>query len=197
MSEVTAAISRIQSLQESILSTRHLVSGGFEALLSQAMGATAAPAGSVSGLSDPTAGLDRMVALKEIGSGAKNFVLPVDGEVTSEFGPRTHPVTGAHGHHDGIDIAAPTGTPIAAAAGGTVSYAGVMGGYGNVVIIDHPNGLQTLYAHQSRISVTVGQKVSAGQAIGAVGSTGMSTGPHLHFEVKRDGEAIDPRPFLF
>ena len=129
---------------------------------------------------------------------ATQMTWPVQGggRVSSEFGPRVHPVTGAHRDHLGIDVAAPTGTAIVAAAGGEVTFAGQQGGYGNVVIIDHGNGTETRYAHQDSMAVSVGQRVEAGERIGAVGSTGLSTGPHLHFEVRRDGQAVNPRRFI-
>ena len=121
---------------------------------------------------------------------------PVRGRASSEFGPRVHPVTGARRDHQGLDIAAPTGTPIAAAAAGRVTFAGQQRGYGNIVIVDHGNGIETRYAHQNAIGVSTGETISAGQRLGTVGSTGLSTGPHLHFEVRRDGAAVDPRQFL-
>ena len=123
------------------------------------------------------------------GSSSSGFIWPVNGVVTSGFGWRWGRM------HEGIDIAAPTGTPIRAAAAGTVIYAGYMGGYGNLVIIDHGNGLSTAYAHQSAIYVG-GGSVSQGTVIGAVGSTGNSTGPHLHFEVRVNGSAVDPMGYL-
>ena len=98
--------------------------------------------------------------------------------------------------HAGIDIGASTGTPIYAAAAGTVIYAGWMGGYGNVVLIDHLNGLVTVYAHQSSIATGDGARVSQGQVIGSVGSTGNSTGPHLHFETRVWGTAVNPMQYL-
>ena len=124
------------------------------------------------------------------------LLVPVQGRVSSDFGPRVHPVTGARKQHNGLDIAAPTGTPIQAPAAGTVTFAGMRGGYGYLTIIDHGDGTETRYAHQDRLSVSTGDRVDQGQIIGTVGSTGMSTGPHLHFEVRRDGEAIDPAPLL-
>ena len=118
------------------------------------------------------------------------WVWPANGPVTSEFGYRWGR------QHEGIDIGAPTGAPIYAATAGTVSYAGTMGGYGNMVMIDHGGGVVTAYAHQTQILVGVGTRVSTGQQIGTVGSTGNSTGPHLHFEVRVGGIARNPRGYL-
>jgi len=98
--------------------------------------------------------------------------------------------------HNGLDMDGSTGDPIRASAGGTVILVGVKGGYGNTVMIDHGGGMVTLYAHQSKLGVSVGQKVTAGQTIGYVGSTGVSTGPHLHFEVRIDGAPVDPMKYL-
>jgi murein DD-endopeptidase MepM/ murein hydrolase activator NlpD len=121
-------------------------------------------------------------------SGA-GFIWPVHGPVTSEFGPRWG------GFHPGIDIAPGYGTPIAAAKDGVVAFAGWMDGYGNFIIIDHGGGFATAYGHQSRLAVSDGQAVSAGQVIGYVGSTGFSTGPHLHFEIRVNGTAVNPRGY--
>ena len=98
--------------------------------------------------------------------------------------------------HPGIDIGAPSGTPIKAAASGMVLTASYNGGYGNHVVLDNGNGIATAYAHQSQIAVSVGQTVSQGQVIGYVGSTGFSTGPHLHFEVRVNGSPVDPMGYL-
>jgi murein DD-endopeptidase MepM/ murein hydrolase activator NlpD len=120
------------------------------------------------------------------------FIKPVHGRFTSNYGYRRHPIFGDRRFHTGIDIAAPTGTSVAAAKEGTVIFAGWKSGYGNCIIIKHQFGYTTLYGHLSRISVRVGQWVSQGQTIGRVGSTGNSTGPHLHFEVLKFGVHTNP-----
>lgn len=121
---------------------------------------------------------------------------PVSGTITSPFGYRSNPFGGGMEFHQGLDIAAPTGTTVAAAAGGTVISAGWYGGYGNYILIDHGGGMATGYGHLSQIFVSSGQQVQSGQAIGAVGSTGASTGPHLHFEVRIHGKPVDPAGYL-
>lgn len=126
----------------------------------------------------------------DITPSAAGFTWPTSGQVSSGFGPRWGRM------HQGIDVAAPTGRPITAAKSGKVIVAGSSGGYGNLVVIDHGGGLSTAYAHQSRIAVRVGQPVTQGGLIGFVGSTGFSTGPHLHFEVRVNGVARDPLPYL-
>ncbi|MEM6519337.1 MAG: peptidoglycan DD-metalloendopeptidase family protein [Cyanobacteria bacterium P01_C01_bin.70] len=124
------------------------------------------------------------------------FVFPVNGRITSGFGYRRHPILGTSRLHAGVDFGAPSGTTIYAADSGRVIYAGWRGGYGNTVILDHGGGITTLYAHSSRLFVRVGQLVGQGQAIAAVGSTGLSTGPHLHFEVRQNGSPINPMGYL-
>ena len=124
------------------------------------------------------------------------FGLPVTGRVTSRFGARLDPLTGTRSAHLGLDVAAASGTPIRAPAGGVVVAAGPRGGYGNAVEIDHGGGLVTLCAHASDLLVFAGDFVEAGQAIATVGSTGRSTGPHLHFEVRQGGQAVDPDQVL-
>ena len=126
----------------------------------------------------------------------KGMVWPVDGPVTSGYGWREHPVLGGRRFHAGIDIGVPSGTMIAAAGEGTVVFAGLKNGYGNTVIIDHGGGIATLYAHQSRIASAVGNVVQRGQTIGFVGCTGYCTGPHLHFEVRVNGDPTDPMGWL-
>ncbi|MFC4846680.1 peptidoglycan DD-metalloendopeptidase family protein [Hephaestia sp. GCM10023244] len=118
--------------------------------------------------------------------------LPVAGRITSSFGPRRHPILGYTRMHAGIDIGARYGAPIHAATDGVVTFAGRNGGYGNFVRLKHSGGLTTAYGHMSRITVRVGAHVRAGQEIGKVGSTGLSTGPHVHYEVLRNGRPVNP-----
>jgi murein DD-endopeptidase MepM/ murein hydrolase activator NlpD len=123
--------------------------------------------------------------------------LPIAGaELTSGFGNRLDPFAHSHAFHAGLDFAAPTGTPIASAAGGVVAFAGFKRDFGWVVEIDHGNGLTTRYAHASELLVRTGQVVIPGDRIAVVGSTGRSTGPHLHFEVLRAGDHVDPKRYL-
>jgi murein DD-endopeptidase MepM/ murein hydrolase activator NlpD len=117
-------------------------------------------------------------------------------EVTSGYGPRRDPFLGQSAMHTGVDLAAGSGTPVYATGPGTVILAGTNGGYGKMVEIDHGNGVLTTYAHLSAISVREGQVVTAGMIVGRAGSTGRSTGPHLHYEITRDGHTIDPLPHL-
>lgn len=126
------------------------------------------------------------------------FVWPLPGYTTtsSAYGWRTHPIFGTRKFHAGEDIPAPTGTAIIAAQSGTVTTAGWVSGYGNYTVISHGNGVMTAYGHQSAIYVSVGQTVSAGETIGAVGSTGNSTGPHLHFEVYVNGSTQNPMSYF-
>jgi murein DD-endopeptidase MepM/ murein hydrolase activator NlpD len=128
--------------------------------------------------------------------GLGRFSWPVIGTITSPFGWRTNPNGGGPEFHQGLDIAAPTGTTVTAAAAGTVLMAQWYGGYGNYILIDHGGGYSTGYGHLSAFYVSVGQVVQRGQAIGAVGMTGDATGPHLHFEVRIAGKPVDPAPRL-
>lgn len=121
---------------------------------------------------------------------------PVTGVITSPFGWRKSPFRSSPEFHQGLDIGADMGTPVKAAASGTIISAGWYGGYGNYILIDHGGGMSTGYGHLSRIDVSNGQQVQRGQLIGAVGSTGMSTGPHLHFEVRISGKPVDPTAYL-
>ena len=121
---------------------------------------------------------------------------PAVGRYSSGFGERVHPVTQARSFHAGLDIAAPVGAPVVAAAAGTVERAGAAGTYGNLIVLRHADGSETRYAHLSAIGVEVGDRVTAGQPLGAVGATGRVTGPHLHFEVRTTGRAVDPSPLI-
>ena len=131
-----------------------------------------------------------------VGGGSGAMLWPMAGPVTSEFGWRVHPITGTQKFHSGVDIGGDYGQPIAAAQGGTVEYAGWISGYGNAVIISHGGGISTLYGHCQSLAVGVGQQVSQGETIAYCGSTGNSTGPHCHFEVRQGGEPISPYSYL-
>jgi murein DD-endopeptidase MepM/ murein hydrolase activator NlpD len=128
--------------------------------------------------------------------GTGQLIFPSQAEITSDFGWRIHPLLGSLRFHSGIDFGASYGSTIRAADSGTVILAGWYGGYGNAVVIDHGGGISTLYGHTSKLYVSEGQSVQIGDAIAAVGSTGLSTGPHLHFEVRKDGEPVDPIAYL-
>jgi murein DD-endopeptidase MepM/ murein hydrolase activator NlpD len=116
--------------------------------------------------------------------------------ISSGFGSRWHPVYGGSRFHAGIDMVAPTGTPVVATAPGIVATAGGCGGYGLCVAIDHGGGVVTIYGHLSRIDVAPGTRIERGQSLGQVGSTGVSTGPHLHYEIRRSGQPLNPQPYL-
>nr|MBA2599890.1 peptidoglycan DD-metalloendopeptidase family protein [Actinomycetota bacterium] len=147
-------------------------------------------------LSAPTGG--SAPAPPSIGSpqGGGQLLWPANGSVTSGYGYRIHPIFGTRTLHAGIDIGAAYGSSVWAADAGTVTYVGVMSGYGNVVIVDHGGGLATTYNHMSAFSVSNGESVGRGQQVGAVGCTGYCTGPHLHFEVRVNGSPVDPMPYL-
>lgn len=134
---------------------------------------------------------------KEIqGTGKLIWPLTVKGRISSPFGERMHPILKKKRFHSGMDIAVPTGTNVLAADRGLVIYSGWNGGYGYFIVIDHGNGLATAYAHNSRLLVKEGDVVEQGQVIAKSGSTGLSTGPHLHFEVRKDGVPVDPAGYL-
>ena len=142
----------------------------------------------------------KLLALNSISEdyigGAMIWPVPGYTGITSEYGMRVHPITGAYKLHTGVDIGAPLGANFVAAANGIVSKATFNSAYGNMVIIDHGGGVQTLYAHGSEILVQLGQTVEAGTPILKVGSTGYSTGPHAHFEIRIDGQTINPLDYL-
>jgi murein DD-endopeptidase MepM/ murein hydrolase activator NlpD len=143
-------------------------------------------------------GRDQWFEASGVGQSRNTLAQPVSGaRISSNYGSRKHPLLGYFRMHAGMDFAAPTGTPIRAVTDGTVNFAGWHGGHGNFVRLNHSGGLGTGYAHMSRIAVKSGQKVNRGQVIGYVGSTGLSTGPHLHYELYRNGKAINPTSVKF
>lgn len=150
--------------------------------------------GEITALEREEAGIQALIEQEQSRGGSAPGVLlrPVPGGVSSGFGWRIHPIYGTSRLHTGWDMNGSCGAPIVAAAGGRVFFTGWKGGYGNAVMIDHGGGLSTLYAHQSGIGVSYGQQVSAGEVIGWVGTTGLSTGCHLHWEVRVNGTPVDP-----
>ena len=154
--------------------------------------------GELASLEKEQASIKKLIAQQAQAAGAAPGSLrrPVPGAISSGFGPRIHPIHGYELMHNGIDMDGGTGQPIVAAASGTVIFAAVKGGYGNSIMIDHGGGMVTLYAHQSKFAVSTGESVKAGQIIGYVGSSGVSTGPHLHFEVRINGNPVNPAKYL-
>jgi murein DD-endopeptidase MepM/ murein hydrolase activator NlpD len=140
--------------------------------------------------------LESMLFEQELELKSQPTTRPTDSFVTSDFGYRMHPVLGGRAHHNGIDFEANIGDPVRSAGNGLVVFASWKTGFGNVVEIDHQNGYVTIYAHNSAFVVKVGDVVRAGQMVAKAGSTGRSTGPHVHFEVHKEGRPINPRVFL-
>ena len=140
--------------------------------------------------------LESMLYSQQLQLSAVPSARPSQGYITSGFGTRSDPFSGGVAHHMGIDFSANTGDPVRSAAGGVVSFAGVKSGFGNVVEVDHGNGYSTLYGHNSQLIVRAGDIVRAGQQLAKAGSTGRSTGPHVHFEVHINGVPVNPRKFL-
>ena len=206
----------VQAVQARIAAIQGMVQGAkptsaraaaFKSALHSAMGPGDTAAAPASGL--PAAAPEEAASLMSMGlggmglgpvrlepTGRAGLMAPVQARVSSRFGARVHPVTGERHNHSGVDFAAPAGTPIRAAAPGRVQFAGARGGYGNLVIVEHADGTETWYAHQRDLAVRAGQEVGAGAVLGTVGSTGRSTGPHLHLEVRKDGKPVDPLPLL-
>jgi len=169
-----------------------------EALLDDVEAAIAEFEGEITSLAREEASIRSKITAASQPTGTKpgQLMRPVPGAVSSGFGPRVHPILGTTRMHNGVDMNASQGDAIKAAAAGTVILAGVKGGFGITIMIDHGGGMVTLYAHQSRLGSSVGQKVKAGETIGYIGSTGLSTGPHLHFEVRINGVPKNPASYL-
>jgi len=147
-------------------------------------------------ITPPVASQVRVGTKQAVSRSGSNFGIVSGGRLTSNFGNRIHPITGRKTFHKGIDIGASQGSGVYAYAGGTVTFAGWKSGYGNFVAVKHSNGMVTRYGHLSSISVKAGQKVTVRQKVGTVGSTGVSTGPHLHFEVLINGNYKNPLNYL-
>lgn len=198
----TADLEAARALQDQLRTEVATKEKAQETLLAEVQKRKAAYEAQVAALERESESIAALLRSIQSGQGlvlAGNGVLanPLPGwPITSEFGMRTHPIYGTERLHAGMDIGAPPATPIRAAGDGKVVFAGANGAYGNSVIIDHGGSLATLYAHQSELFVTTGQTVQRGQTIGAVGSTGASTGPHLHFEVRSNGTPVNPRTYL-
>jgi murein DD-endopeptidase MepM/ murein hydrolase activator NlpD len=166
--------------------------GAIQAQMGVLAARAAAPAATTTAAAGtaPASGTRFAAALDSAVASGNTWVKPAEGRITSEFGPRWGT------QHKGLDIGAASGTPLRAVGDGVVKLSRWYGGYGNAVIIDHGNGVTTLYGHASELDVKAGQRVTAGQLIGKVGSTGDSTGPHLHLEVRVNDKHIDPEPWL-
>lgn len=159
---------------------------------------TAGPNAAIIIKKGPAATLQQQLAAQPAASALATTpsIWPVYGTITSGFGWRSSPLESSSELHQGLDIAVGTGTPVVATADGKVVLSGWGGGYGNLVKIDHGNGLETLYGHNDKVAVTVGQEVKKGQIISYAGSTGNSTGPHVHYEIRKNGTAVDPMAYL-
>ena len=180
-SETQRTLASIKEDREAFVSEVEALEAQSAVLAAQIQAAQAAATASASPARAPSSGS---------GVSAAGLIWPVSGSLTSSYGWRWGRM------HEGLDIAVPAGTPVVAAAAGTVIQAGWFGGYGNIVVIDHGNGLATAYAHNSTVAVGVGQAVGQGQVVAYAGSTGNSSGPHVHFEVRVNGAAVDPLGYL-
>ena len=200
--EVNAGLLRLQSVRAEADAVRDRARAQEEAeraIFAEARSRTDELEERLAALRAESDSIGNILRLRGAGSGSRPGALepPIPfAAVTSRFGPRTHPILGTVRVHTGIDLRGSTGTPVRAAAAGEVILAGARGGYGNTVVIGHGGNMATLNAHLSSVLVSPGQSVTPGQVVGLVGSTGMSTGPHLHFEVRLSGTPVDPLPYL-
>jgi len=196
-----AAIEVIHEERSAVLAEREQIVAEKESLLSEVRGRQRHYEEVVAQLEEDAAEIRALLASQASSggpfpTGGGQLLWPAAGPLTSGYGYRTHPIFGDTRLHTGIDIGAGYGAPVIAADAGTVVFAGVMSGYGNAIVIDHGNGLATTYNHLSSFLVAGGQGVARGSQIGAVGCTGYCTGPHLHFEVRVNGNPVDPMPYL-
>jgi murein DD-endopeptidase MepM/ murein hydrolase activator NlpD len=189
--QAAVALKKLGLDPDAMLKSSSFAQGGPLELLSTSRNGSIDPRFEKMGLS-----LARMETLEDMLDSVPQVLPAADWSISSGFGYRADPFTGHGAMHAGLDFKAGYGAPIHAAARGRVSFVGQRSGYGNVVEIDHGNGLMTRYAHMSAFRTTVGKEVAAGAVIGAIGSSGRSTGPHLHFEVRINDRAVNPRPFL-
>lgn len=201
VAELVATAASIEMARAELDTTRQALSEEFDvqaALLADVKAAISEFEGEITILAREEASIRSKIEAASQPTGTKpgKLVRPVPGAISSGYGPRVHPILGTMRMHNGVDMNAAHGDPIRAGAAGTVIFSGVKGGFGNTVMIDHGGGMVTLYAHQSRLAVSTGQKVGSGETIGYIGSTGLSTGPHLHFEVRINGVAKNPSHYL-
>ena len=195
-------IAELRSAKEEVLAAREQVLALKNDSLSEVLGKKRKLAAIRAELEREEARFEAIIAARTsqatgpLPTGGGQLLWPAAGPVTSGYGWRTHPIFGDQRLHTGIDIAAPYGAPVIASDGGVVVFVGAMSGYGNVVAIDHGNGLSTTYNHLSEFYVGSGQTVGRGEEIAAVGCTGYCTGTHLHFEVRVNGSPVDPMPYL-
>ena len=200
LEEDRAEIAAVRDQQAAVLAARQAVLSEKNAVLAQVESRKSSYEQIQEQLQADAAAIENLLAFSGSSgtypTGGGQLAWPAAGPVTSGYGWRTHPIFGDRRLHAGIDIGAPYGAPVVAADEGTVVYAGVMSGYGNVVVVDHGGGLATTYNHMSAILVGQGQPVSRGSQVGSIGCTGYCTGPHLHFEVRVNGSAVDPMPYL-
>lgn len=196
-----AAIEVIYQERSAVLAEREQIVAEKESLLAEVRGRQRRYEQVVAQLEQDAAEIRALLASQgssggPFPTGGGQLLWPAAGTITSPFGYRTHPIFGDTRLHTGIDIGAGYGAPVIAADAGTVVFAGVMGGYGYSVVIDHGNGLGTTYNHMASVLVATGQGVARGSQVGAVGCSGYCTGPHLHFEVRVSANPVDPMPYL-